>query len=73
MYPCVPPHVTEHTEAAPTALESAGKRYPYPRSNSEKLHGHESTHVSLLYDCSNGSSSRIQDKRRMGDAAICIP
>ena len=70
---CVPTHVTEHTEAAPTAFESADKGYENRGSNSEKLYGSGITHASLPYDYSSGSSGHVQDTRRLDDAVICIP
>lgn len=66
MYPCVPAHVTEYTEAASTALKGANKGYKHRGSNVHTLHGGGSAHVSLPYDYSSESSSHIQDKMCVG-------
>ena len=73
VYPCVAAHVTQHAEAAATAFESTNKGYKHRGSNSEEFYSSGITHASRRYDYSGGSSSHIQDKRRLDDEALCIP
>lgn len=73
VYPCVPAHVTEHTEAAATAFESADKSYTDRGSNVDASLGGCITHASLPYGYSSGSGRHIWVKKRLEDAVVYAP